>query len=366
MRAKRALIGAGATLAFAGVLTMAAPVPAGRTGLVVHEWGTFSSFSGSDGAPLEFFPDGSDLPQFVYSSVRFLKAGIPGTVSLETPVLYFYTDKPMTASVRADFPAGVFTEWFPQSARSAAGRSIDWTDVRVRPGEAATLPTAPGATHYYAAREVDAAPLTVGTEHERFLFYRGVGDPKTPLVVSALGGSSFSLRVASDAPIAAAMVLEVKAGRVRFKGIDPIAGGKSATATLPPDWSNVEPVRVALVAMLVRAGLYEKEAKAMVKTWESAWFGDDGTRVLYILPKAWTDRTLPLKVTPTPDALVRVMVGRHDILTPEREREIDKLAPRINGPAGQEQTAATAELDRLGRFAGPALQQAARRLEKRR
>ena len=50
----------------------------------------------------------------------------------------------------------------------------------------------------------------------------------------------------------------------------------------------------------------------MVKTWESAWLGTDGTRVLYLLPLAWTDRTLPLKLTPAADVLVRVMVGRHD------------------------------------------------------
>jgi len=101
----------------------------------------------------------------------------------------------------------------------------------------------------------------------------------------------------------------------------------------------------------------------MVKTWESAWFGEDGTRVLYILPKDWTDRTLPLKVTPTPDTLVRVMVGRHDVLTPEREREIEELTRKIDGPDRQE---AYAALAKLGRFAEPARAQAEKRLARRR
>jgi hypothetical protein len=43
-------------------------------GLVVHEWGTFTSFSGSDGVRLEFRPlADEDLPPFVLD--RFLQAG---------------------------------------------------------------------------------------------------------------------------------------------------------------------------------------------------------------------------------------------------------------------------------------------------
>src|SRR5262245_19542872 len=37
-----------------------------KTGLIVHEWGTFSSFSGSDGRLLPFHPENTDLPKFVY------------------------------------------------------------------------------------------------------------------------------------------------------------------------------------------------------------------------------------------------------------------------------------------------------------
>ena len=116
MRATLAMIAAAAAL-FGGVTTMAAPIPA-KTGLVVHEWGTFSSFSGSDGIAAKFYPTGNDLPMFVYSTTRFTKGSNGGMVSLETPVLYFYTDKPINATVRAEFPTGTMTEWFPQAARS--------------------------------------------------------------------------------------------------------------------------------------------------------------------------------------------------------------------------------------------------------
>src|SRR5213076_1849276 len=69
MRATRALIGAAAVLALAaGVMSMAAPAPPASSSFIVHEWGTFSSFSGSDGAALKFHPANSDLPAFVYRS----------------------------------------------------------------------------------------------------------------------------------------------------------------------------------------------------------------------------------------------------------------------------------------------------------
>jgi len=34
---------------------------------------------------------------------------------METPVLYFYPLKPMTVSVRVDFPNGRVTEWYPRA-----------------------------------------------------------------------------------------------------------------------------------------------------------------------------------------------------------------------------------------------------------
>lgn len=118
--------------------------------------------------------------------------------------------------------------------------------------------------------------------------------------------------------------------------------------------------------MLVKAGLYAKEARAMVKTWETAWLGDVGTRVLSVRPAEWTDRALPLRISPKPDTLVRVMVGRQDVLTPEREREIDALIRRAQRGSEADRQAANRELAQLGRFAAPARKRAEERLAGRR
>src|SRR5262245_25707972 len=44
---------------------------------VVHEWGTFSTFAGSDGAYLKFYPNDGDLPDFMHSRHRHVKGGLP-------------------------------------------------------------------------------------------------------------------------------------------------------------------------------------------------------------------------------------------------------------------------------------------------
>ena len=72
-------------------------------------------------------------------------------------------------------------------------------------------------------------------------------------------------------------------------------------------------------------GLFLKEAKSMVATWEKFWLTESGTRILYILPRQWTDKTLPLKVEPKPDHLERVMVGRAELMTPSLDSVLQSL-----------------------------------------
>src|SRR5690349_2772394 len=88
-------------------------------GFVVHEWGTDTVVVGSDGSLQRgLHHEEEDLPSFVYDRVR---AGtLPGSTSvhvkMETPVTYFYSDKPMKARVQVAFPSGVLTQWYPAVA----------------------------------------------------------------------------------------------------------------------------------------------------------------------------------------------------------------------------------------------------------
>jgi hypothetical protein len=115
-----------------------------------------------------------------------------------------------------------------------------------------------------------------------------------------------------------------------------------------------------MVGALTRAGLYEKEARAMVDTWKDQWFAEEGTRVLYLLPRAWTDSTLPLQISPQPTSVVRVMVGRAELLPLSVERSLhDQIMAYTRGDAAVRHAAVenTRRLG-LGRFVLPALQKA--------
>src|SRR5207248_8203947 len=108
----------------------------------------------------------------------------------------------------------------------------------------------------------------------------------------------------------------------------------------------------ALRKVLVAEGLYEPEAAAMVKTWDDSWFSEEGFRVLYILPRAWTDQTLPLTLTPAPRRAVRVMIGRAELITPAAETGL--LAEMVryagNDEAGRAQAVENMRKLDLGRF----------------
>ena len=117
----RMILGCMAAVVAAAVAVAA--IPRSDDGLlVVHEWGTFTSFSGSDGFHLGFRPlVDNDLPDFVFDRARqadwpgvlFTKKKITARQRMETPVTYFYTDREREVDVSVGFPQGLLTEFYP-------------------------------------------------------------------------------------------------------------------------------------------------------------------------------------------------------------------------------------------------------------
>jgi hypothetical protein len=206
---------------------------------------------------------------------------------------------------------------------------------------------------YYEARAVDAAALAVdgpdGPQSERFLFYRGVGHLMAPALVIPTGGGDVAVHDGRSKSVADVVLFESRAGRVGYalrtkSGPTLVVRHGELTGT-------VDALRADLVRLLVRHGLYEREAAAMVATWGDSWF-EEGTRVLYVVPTATTEAVLPLRIEPRPSAVVRVLVARVEILTPERLAAVE-AAVRGLSPADLEEPAAVRR--RLGRFGEPAL-----------
>jgi hypothetical protein len=99
--------------------------------------------------------------------------------------------------------------------------------------------------------------------------------------------------------------------------------------------------------VLRKNGLAADEARAMVRTWSRSWFKSEGTRVVWIVPRQVTDALLPLSIDPKPDEVVRVLVGRMEVIPPETADEVE-AALRDRGAKD-----ADARLERLGRFLEP-------------
>lgn len=214
---------------------------AGQTGLIVHEWGTFTSIAGENGMALDWRPLAAtnDLPHFVHDLADAdgfrhdcSKCDLTGKIRMETPVLYFYTDRDTDVTVRVDFPKGTITEWYP--GVRTVGSSIDWGRIAVLPGATANLPVETGPNRYYAARETDAALVracnTKGrpTEFEKFLFYRGVGGFEPPVSVKLDGNR---LQLAGLGGIAQVVVFENHGGNIGFRVV--AVAGDSATIERP-------------------------------------------------------------------------------------------------------------------------------------
>jgi hypothetical protein len=274
---------------------------------------------------------------------------------METPVLFFYSQRRVTASVHVDFPKGWITEYYPQPTYVTKGSGADndiytgmgyrngradWDSIEVRPGENPPLPSSQGASRYYEPRNTDAAAISVGKQNERMIFYRGIGSFIPPLQPKFIADGKLQLRTTIPDTIPLAIVFENRRGKIGYRFVR----GLSDPVTVdPPEMTgDVAQLRKELVAELVEFGLYEKEAAAMVETWHDSWF-EDGMRVFYVVPRPQTDSLLPLKITPAPDAVARVFVGRVEVLSPWARQTIQNAADHRD----------LATLKQFGRFLEP-------------
>jgi hypothetical protein len=383
---------------FTIAISSLSPAAYSATPYAAHEWGTFTSVQGSDGNLLPWHPlESSELPKFVYSTkaIPFAvsKTGLVTLQRLETPVIYFYAREPMKVDVEVSFPKGYITEWYPQlttlnPTHTVANGLIEtvqtesralWHDLDIFPDvKNATLlgtnqlPQDTNGSHYFAARATSAnlvrANVTTNstTELEKFIFYRGAGSFQTPLRVTLDSNDVVTVENTGAQPLEHLFLLSIHNGRGAFAALDELASSNSVhwqqlSDTAGEHWTQLpldqfkNAIAFQVQTALANSGLYPDEAQAMVNTWRDSWFTDDGVRVLYLLPRPWTDEILPLTLTPAPAELTRVMVGRAEVITPQVETNLFQLLTTAQTGDTNAQTQAVSEFKHLGRFADPAL-----------
>ena len=309
--------------------------------LTAHEWGTFTSISSPDGRPMDWLTlsGSSNLPSFVehFRDVKF-KGGLRGTVRMETPVLYFYSPHETTVSVDVSFSRGLITEWYPHADsvnptltirdfslyNLKAPGAIFWDSVHIDPYAQSDFPSDKSDNPYYAARQTSSASVSVEQsgepQREKFLFYRGVAAFAPPLSATLSSDDSVHLQNAIGKPISDVILFERRGEKLGYRVLGPLSD--EASLPMPTLGGSLDALASHLEGVLISQGLYPDEAHAMLETWKASWF-EQGSRLIYIVPRSFVDSVLPLNIKPAPTKTVRVFVGRLELITPATQQAVE-------------------------------------------
>jgi hypothetical protein len=326
-------------------------------GLVVHEWGTFTTLSTSWGEPLEgLYVDASRLPDFVHG-LPFFNHGASGwpdpsrlkgvTVKMETPVLYFHSDAEVDVTAEVGFQGGTISQWFPQRHSGEANPagpvvdlgaspyqgSIAWkAKVLSRSASVGMSPSFPAETHSeWTAPRATAANWLKGEDGmvEKFLFYRGLGNFPSSVSLAFLDDGRLKVRNVGPDSIPFLLIYdralqEGIGGVAAIWGEGPMAAGEERILPRPApgDYAEGSQAMENLHAAMVTAGLFADEARALLNTWYNGYFIESGIKAFWIMPRRQVDHILPLDITPLPEALERVIIGRSEILPPALEAKL--------------------------------------------
>lgn len=393
------------------VLISALGLPAALPALEVHEWGTFTVLLSSDGRTTNWYQPYSDiaqLPPFTNDLMRMKSSIGPAQVRMETPVIYFYPKEEMNVKVKVLFRNGKITERFPaamdesSNIHSGLDKSepgvitsfhtfqdrlneiikqtqpavTQWSGKLLPPShpDAKWIPSVAGhkGENYGAAREVPDAWIFRSDQTptgnpptpqvEKFIFYRGAGQDVPPYRVTMVDEQTMTFSNFSQSASEFQVALRVRDGKASWKQMPGLPEPKDqaerdATITFPEESISLAQADAELSAVflteLVRRGLTQDEAKAMIKTWNHTWFSEPGQRVFTIVDRGWVDSVLPLAISPSPQKMERVFVARFEILSPGTEA---KLAALLREDKPTEQVSGNFKALQLGRFANGAAQ----------
>ena len=363
------------------LLLLAGPVSA----YDLHEWGTFTTVAGSDGVLLEGLErEEAPLPYFTYSHFGLENGNLPRlngmpmkgisrpvsavTVKMETPVIYFHSDKALDVSVKVGFEGGTISQWYPDRTGGEVlpaltpdvflkplaamdfskgwHGSVEWKCRILSPEQSrdAILFKSGESLHWMRPRVPEAnAVRTPKGETEGFLFYRGIGNFDPGLTTSVGTDDTLHLQNRTGGAIPFAFVFERNGVVTRWKPLktgldngatvdipreslatDGPSAEEQAAGYLPDSFTGkvTEPVSREMIEGLLATGLLKSEATAMVETWWDSYFAKDGLRVFWVIPAEKTEAILPMEVTPAPEKKVRVIVGRSEVLRPSQERQM--------------------------------------------
>lgn len=350
--------------------------------LVVHEWGVMIGASGDalfamDAASTPI----DDLPDFV-QKFPSRPLPLPRATFARKPVLYFYAASDMSVDVRVDVPSGYPFAWWPKADESAfeakptkpqvpphsfsrnqnMGGHLAWKNVKLSAKPARELQKVDAKHWIAAARVPEAAYVDVGGASERFLFYEALTLYDGAPMIRA-DGDDHVLVGGPLQDVKNAILIQVNDGKLALASVEDLPKnlGKDEVELnyggLPTKLRRLalkagDAKAVDAVAKLLKdAGLSESESATVAGVWKDDFLKREGTRLLYVMPEAKFNALLPLKITPAPKELRRVMLMSVEAVSSKQLEAVTKLKDDV-GKSNDAQARA-----KLAAYGRPVLQE---------
>ena len=236
----------------------------------------------------------------------------------------------------------------PNDTINDAFRRRDRLDEREGRARRAATSSASSASknHYYVARETDAAPLQVGAERERFLFYRGVGRIPPPIAATCHARRTdrrqpyTRRRARRHHPVRESRWCDGLSRRSRRRGL-----ARHSMRSSPKAKARRRRC-ISRRCSSRTASIREKRRR-----WSRAGAARGSSRARGSSTSSRTrpsTRCLPLQIDPQPVEVKRVFVGRLEIATPsDAERSEGRAGERRYGEAGAVRTLSRADREAI-------------------
>ncbi len=270
------------------------------------------------------------------------------TVRMETPVLYFYSPKELVVDVSVKFPQGSIGEWYPERSSGEtisqdyiikengfrydeenrkSKKSIDlknyngfisWQANILSPKANNNYTINTKANEWLAPRITDANQVKIGTEFEKYIFYRGIAGFEIPIQAKIKKDKKDKFLQISNTyseKIPHLFVFNNPSNNPKTKSIlwkGKLNSSENFELKLNQldskvfDESDINELKNALIT----EGLYQKEAESMINTWKKTYFDTRGITIFWIVPDSLINKLLPIEFSIMPDEFKRVFVGR--------------------------------------------------------
>lgn len=296
-----------------------------KENFIAHEWGVFA----------------------VDMRNNFIQIGMPvtqeqkrGDIRALKPIIYFYSQEPLSVKVRVKFPYGNPGRTLPQA--ELLGNELKWK-VKVlegkenveenelnkkdkTPKEEMTerirripprLPQSITNEDWVEmARDVKANTIKVNMQKEKFLFYDGwIRNYKFNVSMeedkTSKTGTVFSIDNESEYPAYDILIIKKDDDQYEIGTLENLKSEKSVkvkTEVIKEKDFQKKGSKM-LEEALTKAGLYKDEAKSVAEIWKEKFFDeekDSYTYLIYRMPEEEYNKLLPIKINPIPKELKRI------------------------------------------------------------